>query len=274
MANGNHSFGWGEGMKLAFNRSSLEFLYDRYNRKDFIHPDPLEFVHQYNETLDREIVGLIAACLAYGRVQQILRSVALVLERMQPSPAQFLLRSSPDRIESTFRDFKHRFTTGGELSALLGSVRSVVIRFGSMEACFLTGCRPGDATVLPALENFSHQLRCGCGDRLEGILLPRPMRGSACKRLHLFLRWMARKDEVDPGVWSGLDPARLMIPLDTHMFRIARALELTRRKQADMRAALEITEAFRSICPEDPVRYDFSLTRLGIREGVDIGDFL
>jgi uncharacterized protein (TIGR02757 family) len=100
------------------------------------------------------------------------------------------------------------------------------------------------------------------------------MRGSACKRLHLFLRWMARKDEVDPGVWSGLDPARLMIPLDTHMFRIARTLELTRRKQADMRAALEITEAFRTICPEDPARYDFSLTRLGIREGVDIGDFL
>jgi uncharacterized protein (TIGR02757 family) len=143
-----------------------------------------------------------------------------------------------------------------------------------MEDCFMAGCSPGDATILPALENFSHHLRRGCEDRLEGILLPRPMKGSACKRLHLFLRWMVRKDEVDPGVWSGLDPTMLMIPLDTHMFRIARAFQLTRRRQADMRAVLEITDAFRAICPEDPVRYDFSLTRLGIREGVDIGDIL
>jgi uncharacterized protein (TIGR02757 family) len=261
-------------MATAFNRSFLESLYVRYNRKSFIHPDPLEFVHRYGESLDQEVAGLIAACLAYGRVQQILRSVDLVLDRMRPSPSRFLLENPPAVIDATFRDFKHRFTTGRELAALMVSMRKVLLRFGSLEACFLRGCRPDDATVLPALERFSHQLRHGVEDRLEGILLPRPMKGSACKRLHLFLRWMARKDDVDPGVWHGLDPARLMIPLDTHMFRTARAFELTSRRQADVRAALEITEAFRAVCPEDPVKYDFSLTRLGIREGVDIVDIL
>jgi uncharacterized protein (TIGR02757 family) len=261
-------------MKLAFNRSSLEALYLHYNRRGFIHPDPLEFVHRYSDAIDREVVGLVAACLAYGRVQQILKSVSRVVERMNPSPGLFLRQNSRDRIESVFKDFKHRFTSGSELAALLGSIRDVLIRFGSMEACFLAGCGSNDGTVLPALENFSHHLRCGCEDRLEGMLVPRPFKGSACKRLHLFLRWMVRKDEVDLGVWEGVDPSGLIIPLDTHMFRIAQALHLTQRRQADMRAAIEITEAFRSICPEDPVKYDFSLTRLGIREGIDIRDVL
>ncbi len=261
-------------MKLAFDRASLETLYALYNRRGLIHPDPLEFVHLYARPDDQEVVGLIAACLAYGRVQQILRSVAQVLNRMHPSPVQFLRKSSQARIESTFRDFKHRFTTGRELAALLGGMRSVLIRYGSMEACFLAGCRSGDSTVLPALESFSHQLRRGCGEKLKGMFLPSPPGGSACKRLHLYLRWMVRKDDVDPGVWGGVDPAMLIIPLDTHMFRVAKAFHLTSRKQADMRTAIEITEAFRGVCPEDPVRYDFSLTRLGIREGVDIGDVL
>ncbi|MCU0572953.1 MAG: TIGR02757 family protein [Syntrophobacteraceae bacterium] len=261
-------------MKLVFSRSSLEALYRRYNRKDCIHPDPLEFVHRYSELMDREIVGLVAACLAYGRVRQILASVSCVLERMNPSPGQFLLDNSLDRIQSIFRSFKHRFTTGAELAALLGGMREMLLRFGSLEACFLAGCRPGDATVFPALESFAHRLRCACPDGLEGMLLPRPVKGSACKRLHLFLRWMVREDDVDLGVWKSVDPSWLLIPLDTHMFRIAGALDLTARRQADLRAALEITDAFRAISPEDPVKYDFALTRLGIRDGVDIRDVL
>lgn len=261
-------------MKLDFTRSSLEALYRRYNRKECIHPDPLEFVHQYGNPMDREIVGLIAACLAYGRVRQILASVSCVLERMNPSPGRFLLDNPLDHILSTFRSFKHRFTTGAELAALLGSMREMLLRFGSLEACFLAGFRPGDATVLPALEYFAHQLRCVCPGGLDGMLLPRPVKGSACKRLHLFLRWMVREDDVDLGVWKGLDPSWLLIPLDTHMFRIAGGLGLTARRQPNLRAALEITDAFRAVSPEDPVRYDFALTRLGIRDGVDIRDVL
>lgn len=263
-----------KSMKLVFSRSSMEALYRRYNRKDYIHPDPLELVHRYCEPMDREIAGLVAACLAYGRVRQILASVSCVLERMHPSPGRFLLENSQDRIDSIFGSFKHRFSTGAELSALLGSMREMLLRFGSLEACFLAGCRPEDETVFPALENFAHRLRCACPVGLEGMLLPRPAKGSACKRLHLFLRWMVRDDAVDLGVWKGVDPSQLLVPLDTHMFRIASGLELTTRRQADLRAAFEITAAFRTISPEDPVKYDFALTRLGIRDGVDIHDVL
>lgn len=261
-------------MKLEFSRTAMEALYRRYNRKECIHPDPLEFVHRYDEAADREIVGLIAACLAYGRVRQILNSVAGVLERMKPSPSRFLLKSPRVDLERTFQDFRHRFTGGAELAAFLGSVRETLLEFGSLEACFLAGSRSGDATVSPALEAFAHRLH-GCSlNGLTGMLVPKPVRGSACKRLHLFLRWMVRKDEVDLGVWKGVDPSGLLVPLDTHMFRIARALGLTARRQPDLRAAEEITAAFRTLCPGDPVRYDFALTRLGIRDGVDIRDVL
>jgi uncharacterized protein (TIGR02757 family) len=261
-------------MKVVFSRASMEALYIHYNRREFIHPDPLEFVLRYGEPVDREVVGLVASSLAYGRVRQILKSVSGVLERMGSSPGRFLMDHPRSRIEHCFQDFKHRFTGGAELSALLGGIREALLAFGSLEACFLAGCRPEDETVLPALDRFCHRLRCSCPEELTGILLPRPVWGSACKRLHLFLRWMAREDDVDPGVWKGVDPSQLIVPLDTHMFRTARALGITGRKQADLRAALEVTEAFRAISPQDPVKYDFALTRLGIRDGVDIREVL
>jgi uncharacterized protein (TIGR02757 family) len=252
-------------MKFSFNRDSLEELYRKYNRKAFIHPDPLEFVHRYSDPVDREVVAWVASSLAYGRVQQILRSVSEVLERMGSSPGRFLLLQSPNSLKALFKDFRHRFTTGSELAGFLGSIGDAIRRYGSLEACLLSGYRADDADILPALTHFVEVLQCGCGNGPGSMFLPTPLKGSACKRLHLFLRWMVRKDEVDLGVWKNVDRAKLIVPLDTHMFRIAREFQLTNRKQADMRAALEITMAFRTVCPEDPVKYDFALTRPGIR---------
>jgi len=129
--------------------------------------------------------------------------------------------------------------------------------------------------LLPALGRFVDEL-CSAAGGLDDHLLPRPERGSACKRLNLWLRWMVRRDAVDPGGWTGVSPAQLVVPLDVHMHRICRALGLTRREAADLRTAVEITDAFRSFAPDDPVRYDFALTRLGIRPGpeADLEAFL
>ena len=104
-------------------------------------------------------------------------------------------------------------------------------------------------------------------------LLPLPDRGSACKRLNLFMRWMVRQDAVDPGGWSGVPLSKLIIPLDTHMHRISRAMGLTSRRQADMGTAMEVTRAFQKFAPDDPLRYDFVLTRLGIRKDMDVTQF-
>jgi uncharacterized protein (TIGR02757 family) len=247
-------------------------LYETYNRREYVHPDPLEFLYDYEELRDREIVGLVASSLAYGAVRQILKSVAFVLERMD-SPYAFLERSAKDDLLETFKDFKHRFTTGEELATMLYGVKKVVERYGSLQGCFSAGFSNEHETIIPALSAFVKEI----SSVFEGkprSLLPSPNAGSACKRLNLFLRWMVRRDDVDPGGWDNIPASRLIVPLDIHMHRISLNLGLTKRKQADLKAAYEITAAFRSIEPDDPVRYDFALTRLGIRDDLDPAEFL
>lgn len=254
------------------NRKRLDELYVRYNRREFVHPDPLEFLYNYKDIRDREIVGLVASSLAYGRVAQILKSVSSVFERMS-SPLIFLRHASRKSLLKTFKGFKHRFTTEEEIAMMFFGIKRVIERYGSLHACFTSCMNDGDDNIIPALSAFVKELIAESGRR-RNSLLPLPTRGSACKRLHLFLRWMVRKDDVDPGGWDNVSMSRLIVPLDTHMHRICRAFKLTKRKQADMRAATEITAAFRMIAPEDPVRYDFALTRLGIRDDTDMAAFL
>lgn len=259
-------------MPLRKHIRSLEALYGRYNRRQFVHPDPLEFLYHYDDPADREVVGLIAACLAYGRVAQILRSVSGVLDKLGARPARALRDSRPARMAASFSGFKHRFQTETELLALLGGMRESLRKYGSLEACFAQGLQADHENVVPALGRFVHELDPG---GVCGHLLSDPARGSACKRLHLYLRWMARSDDVDPGGWDSVSPEMLLVPLDTHMHRIATALGAVSsgRKSADGKAAIEITEAFKRISPDDPVRYDFALTRLGIRDDTDMGAF-
>ncbi len=258
-----------EGKGIA---ERLDELYARYNRREFVHPDPLEFLYDYKDICDREIVGLVASSLAYGRVAQILKSVSSVFERM-PSPLIFLRHASRKSLLNTFKGFKHRFTTEEEIAMMLFGIKRIIERYGSLHACFTACMNDDDATILPALSDFVKELIAESEGR-RNSLLPLPTRGSACKRLHLFLRWMVRKDEVDPGGWDNVPRSMLIVPLDTHMYRICLALGLTQRKQADMRTAMEITTAFRTIAPDDPVKYDFALTRLGIRDDTDMDAFL
>ena len=254
-------------------KEQLESLYAFYNSRKWVHPDPLEFLYDYGELNDREVAGLIASSLAYGRVAQILKSVSGVLEKMGPSPCGFLVSSTPSSLRCVFSDFKHRFTTGEELALMLMGTKFVIERYGSLYNCFLSGFNDGDETILTGLSYLVSELRTNLNGK-SNSLLPMPEKGSACKRWNLFLRWMVRKDQVDPGGWNRVSPARLIIPLDTHMHRICLSLKLTERKNADMRTAIEITCAFRKMEPEDPVRYDFALTRLGIRTDADLDAFL
>jgi uncharacterized protein (TIGR02757 family) len=249
-------------------KRGLDALYRKFNRREFVHPDPLETLYGYDSPLDQEIVGLIAACLAYGRVAQILTSIGRALEAIGApgtSPRLFLERASRRGLEQRFAGFKHRFTPGSELAALLWGVRTAVAEHGSLEGLFATGQGERDETVLPGLTALVGKLRkYAGGEDACPSLLSSPRDGSACKRLNLYLRWMARRDAVDPGPWTSISRARLVVPLDTHMFRIAGRLGLTARRQADLKTAEEITRGFARYCADDPVKYDFVLTRLGI----------
>ncbi|MCC6694942.1 MAG: TIGR02757 family protein [Candidatus Hydrogenedentes bacterium] len=247
----------------------LERLYAALNRREYVSPDPLQFLYGYPEPADREVAGLVSSSLAFGNVKQILRSVGAVLDRM-PQPARFLRDSTQARLAETFDGFRHRFVTGDDLAGMLFGVKEAVEAYGSLERCFASKVLPGQDTVIPALSAFVDALR---GEGGPNYLLPDPARGSACKRLHLYLRWMVREDDVDPGGWTSVSPAQLVVPLDTHMHRIARALGLTARASGDIRTAMEVTAAFRALAPADPVRYDFALTRLGIRNDTNACDF-
>jgi uncharacterized protein (TIGR02757 family) len=249
----------------------LRGLHRKYHRRELVHPDPLVFLYDYTDPRDREIAGLVASSLAYGRVAQIMKGVSSVLVGMGKSPSLFLMSSSRDDIVSMFSGFRHRFTTGREISGLLWAGRKAMENFGSLQECFRSGLRDQDETVLPALSAFVGFLRRSMEGCRKGFL-PSPDEGSACKRWNLFLRWMVREDDVDPGGWPKVPCSKLVIPLDTHMHRIALTLGLTRRKQADQRTSLEITRAFRKITPEDPIRYDFVLTRFGIRKDMDMSE--
>ncbi len=244
-------------------KAFLEGLYYVYARREIINPDPLYFLYDYDDVRDREIVGLIASSLAYGRVAQIMKSVKKVLLCLTSEPYKFLLNNNHFGIVP--EDFKHRFTTSYDMNNLLKNISEVLREYGSLEG-FMRGClKSSGGELLPALDNFSDRLS---RNRKEGAfsLITAPRDGSACKRLFLFLKWMVRHDDVDPGGWSVLRPSELIVPTDTHMYHISLKLGLTQRKSADLKTAIEITEGFREICSEDPVRYDFVLTRLGIRQ--------
>jgi uncharacterized protein (TIGR02757 family) len=243
-------------------KHKLDLIHQEYNQREFVSPDPLEFLYAYPQVRDREIAGLVAALLAYGRVAQILKSVARVLDLLGPSPHEYLLTRTEADIVQDLKGFKHRFTTDGHMTDLLVGAGKVLHRFGSLEACFLSGFSSEDETVIPAMSHFIKELTRG---GKMGILAADPERRSACKRNNLFLRWMVRKDQVDPGGWAEVPSSALVVPLDTHMFRIGTLLGFTRQKQANLKTALEITRGFRDLIPNDPVKYDFCLTRFGIR---------
>lgn len=242
-------------------KTILETTYRKFNRRELIHPDPLEFVYRYKTAGDREAAGFIAAALAYGNVSQILKSVERVLAPMGTSPAGWLLKTSAGRIAGTFAGFRHRFTSGRELSVFLVNIKAALEKHRSLENLFVRHYKPADETLAEALYDFVNAFNLkACAPTLT----PCPEKKSPFKRLNLFLRWMVRRDAVDPGVWRKVPPSKLIIPLDTHMFQAAVKMGLTARKDASMRTALEITAAFRRVSPSDPVRYDFALTRAGI----------
>ncbi len=245
-------------------KKKLEEIYSKYNKRELVDPDPLVFVYDYNKKEDRELVGLIASSLAYGRVAQILKSVRIVLGVMGRSPSSYLSCSNKEDLKKSFKNFKHRFTDGKEMASFLWGIKNIVEKHGSIENCFLKGHKKSDTDMIPALKFFSKEMRSFMGNGTNS-LLPDAEKSSACKRINLYLKWMVRKDDVDPGCWQKIDPGKLIIPLDTHMYRFGTCAGWTKRKNADMRTALEITEGFKKIAPKDPIKYDFAITRFGIR---------
>ena len=249
-------------------REPLERLYREFDYGGRVERDALRFPLRYPDPRDREVVALLTACLAYGRVDLFGRALDLALGRMSPSPAAFVTEFDPRRQADAFAGFIYRFNRPRDLVAFCVAARDLLARYGTLEKCFAAGDPDEHGPITPALERFARgfleaDLRDvfprGRISRGYRHLFPLPSAGGPCKRLHLFLRWMIRREAPDFGLWTTISPARLLIPIDTHVENMSRAIGLTRRRSRNWRMAEEITARLALLDPADPVKYDFAL---------------
>ncbi|MHC1738188.1 MAG: TIGR02757 family protein [Ignavibacteriaceae bacterium] len=251
-------------------KDKLEYHYRAFDRSQ-LSPDPLEYPHRFNNPEEIELAAFIASVFAYGNVRQIGRGLNEILNIMAGEPLRYLTASREEKIRDDFGGLKHRFYTPEDIAALFVALGDMY-KDGLSVGWLFGKCYEAVGGELKGGIGGFHKFfleRIGQkGEVTPGIrfMFPQPERGSACKRINLFLRWMVRKDELDFGLWDFISPSELIIPVDTHIARIARELKLTKLKNVSWKMAEEITDNLRQYDKNDPVKYDFALCHIGIRK--------
>jgi uncharacterized protein (TIGR02757 family) len=267
-------------------RFFLDVLYDKYNRLDYLDTDPFSFVHRFSDPLEQEAIALIASQLAYGNAKQIRASIQNFLSLLgtRTRLKDWILNLDDPIVLKELREilsgFYHRFNRGEDLVVFMFLIHSSWRKWGSVAGQFASqesGSDPDnpnriELTLSRVLTSWREWIPTQTKSRSINFLLSRPMDQSTCKRWMMFLRWMVREDDLDLGTWKKLSPGLklsskdLMIPLDTHVARISTYLGLRTRKSLDWKTVIQVTDHFKRINPQDPVKYDFSISRLGIME--------
>jgi len=257
-----------EGLKRLLDR-----FYKEYNFKERMLHDPIELPHRYKRSHDIEIAGLIASCFAYGKIDLFKPVIEKILSKMGNSPCSFLMDFEVKKQYRLFSDIKYRFNENRDIICLLYIVSKIFRRHKSIESVFTAFYKKDDVNIGHALTGFIDYILevdtsevYGSNIRPDGLVqfFPAPLKGSACKRMNLFLRWMIRDRDIDFGIWKGIPKNKLIIPLDTHIARISRCLGFTKRSSQDWKMALEITDTLKKLDPEDPLKYDFAMCHYGI----------
>jgi len=259
----------------------LELAYQDFHSHYHRELDPVSFCHRYPDPKDKEIVALLAAVLSYGNVRTILTSVQRVLAPLGPRPSQALRERE---IWPELAGFRHRFTTDQDIEILFAWLGSALREQGSLEKYFAGGAPSLTGPLRGHLSSFILRFTSqSLPSHLQSVRLARernlkyllsdPERGSACKRLNMFLRWVVRReDSIDLGLWKCLKEDQLMLPVDTHLLKILRQLGWTRSKQANWKVVEAATAKLREVAPDDPIRFDFSLCHLGMN-GKSLKDY-
>ncbi len=251
-------------------REKLEYHYKAFD-KTKIEPDPLQFPHLFKEEKDIEVMAFIASVFAYGNVKQIINSLNKFLLVCDNKPFDFIKNYSINKSQLN-NSFIHRFYTSKDINQLCHLLSLSYQEFGSLKKFFLSGYHQDDMNVKNAITYFSNfflqkaQNEFGILSRGLKFMFPLPEKGSACKRMNLFLRWMVRRDELDFGSWQEIPTSKLIIPVDTHVARICTKLKLTHRKNVSWKMAEEITENLKKYDSNDPVKYDFAICHIGMRK--------
>jgi len=253
-------------MKLKKNtlKEFLDSKVDLYNQPSFIKNDPICIPHLFSKKQDIEIAGLFAATFAWGNRTTIIQKSKELMQLMDNAPYDFCLHHSEKELKSVSA-FKHRTFNTTDLLYFIEFFKFHYSKHKSLEVAFTKHGK----TVEEMLKGFHHYFFS-----LEYIPartkkhIATPERKSSCKRLNMFLRWMVRQDDkgVDFGIWKKISPSQLICPIDVHVARVAKRLNILTRKQTDWQAAIELTEYLRTLGKNDPVKYDFALFGLGVME--------
>jgi uncharacterized protein (TIGR02757 family) len=250
-------------------KQKLEYHYKAFD-KSKLEPDPLQFPHLFDDEKDIEVMAFIASVFAYGNVKQIINSLKKFLVIANNQPYKFIRNISINNRRE--ENFIHRFYSSEDILHLFQLLKFVYSELGSLKKLFISGHQETDSNTKNAITNFSNYFLEKAQDEfgeLSGglkFMFPLPEKGSACKRMNLFLRWMVRKDELDFGLWSEIPTSKLIIPVDTHIARICTQLRLTKRNNVSWQMAEEITENLKKFDPNDPIKYDFAICHIGMRK--------
>ncbi|WP_139959708.1 TIGR02757 family protein [Flavicella sediminum] len=252
------------------NKSELKEFLDakviQYNTLEFIDSDPVQIPHLYTCKEDIEIAGFLAATIAWGKRPMIIKNSHKMMEFLGNSPYDFVM-SHTDTDLDNFEHFVHRTFNLEDFKFFIQSLKNIYTQHQGLEAVFAK--HKSDTSLQPAIHEFKklffeipHQQR-------TTKHVSDPLKGSAAKRINMYLRWMVRQDNlgVDFGLWKSISPALLSCPLDVHSGNVARKLKILKRKQNDGKALLELDTTLRKLDPKDPVKYDFALFGLGVFEG-------
>ncbi|HLN21167.1 MAG TPA: TIGR02757 family protein [Bacteroidales bacterium] len=252
-------------LKRSELKEFLEEKVDLYNRTSFIESDPVSIPHSFKSKGDIEISGFLAASIAWGNRKMILRNAGRMMELLDNSPYDFILNSTSAELDSVGK-FVHRTFSSVDLVYFLRALQNIYRNHGGLEAIFSRYMTTDSMQpAIHELHNIFFELPHSA--RTERHVSD-PYKGSAAKKINMFLRWMVRKDNrgVDFGIWNAISPSILSCPLDVHSGGIARKLGLLKRKQNDSKAVAELDYFLRKLDPADPVKYDFALFGLGVFE--------
>jgi uncharacterized protein (TIGR02757 family) len=242
----------------------LEFYHDKYNNPAFIEYDPISIPRAFSKKQDIEIAGLLAASIAWGQRTTILKNARRLMQLMDNAPHDFILQHREKDLDR-FQHFVHRTFNAIDLLYLIAVLKNYFSKQDSLEQVFL------HKTIEQGLADLHREIFSldFAPDRTRKHIAT-PERGSTCKRLNMYLRWMVRQDDrgVDFGIWKNIPQSQLLCPLDVHVENYARQLKLITRKQRDWLTVMELTANLQNIDPLDPVRFDFALFGMGIEKAM------